>query len=57
MSAILDLRGRMVLDSRGRPTVEAEVLETPRGPVISPKEPMPPLTDDLVFETLDAVRR
>ena len=38
-------------------TVEAELLETPLGVVISPKEPMPPLADDLVFETLDTVRR
>lgn len=36
---------------------EVEVVDTPAGPVARPLEELPALTDDLVRETIDRVRR
>jgi AbrB family looped-hinge helix DNA binding protein len=38
-------------------TAPVTIKETKHGPVAEPDEPMPVLTDDMVRETLDRVRR
>jgi AbrB family looped-hinge helix DNA binding protein len=53
----LDVRERDgVIELRVRP-VEMRIRETPEGPVIEPVEELPQLTDELVRETLERVRR
>ncbi|MGH8925872.1 MAG: AbrB/MazE/SpoVT family DNA-binding domain-containing protein [Acidimicrobiia bacterium] len=37
--------------------LEIEIMETPEGPVAVPKTHVPPLTTDLVRETLEKIRR
>jgi AbrB family looped-hinge helix DNA binding protein len=36
---------------------EVEIVETPDGPVIAPREGLPPLTDEQVRDVLEQVRR
>jgi len=38
-------------------TLGARVIDAADGPVVDPGESMPPLTDDVVRDTLDSVRR
>ena len=61
----LQLRGGEVLDVEERDGVielrpavtEVTVVETPEGPVASPHHDLPPLTDELVRDVLEQVRR
>ena len=36
---------------------DVAIVDTPEGPVAAPREPLPPLTDALVRDTLEQVRR
>ena len=45
-----------VIEIRPAPT-EVAVVDTPEGPVATPRDAVPPLTDALVRDTLDQVRR
>lgn len=61
----LGLRGgvRLEIDERDgvieiRPAAtDVALLDTPEGPVATPREMLPPLTDALVRDTLEQVRR
>jgi AbrB family looped-hinge helix DNA binding protein len=61
----LQLRGGETLDVEERDGVielrvvptAVEVVRTPQGPVAEPLEEIPPLTDELVRDTLEQVRR
>jgi AbrB family looped-hinge helix DNA binding protein len=61
----LQLRGGQALDIEERDGVieirpavaEVELVETAEGPVARPREKLPPLTDALVRDTLEQVRR
>jgi AbrB family looped-hinge helix DNA binding protein len=61
----LQLRGGETLDVQERDgvielrpaPVEIMVVETPEGPVVEPVEELPPLTDELVRDVLEQVRR
>lgn len=61
----LQLRGGEVLEVEERDGIvelrpartEMRVVETPRGPVAQPVTDVPPLTDELVRDTLERVRR
>lgn len=61
----LHLRGGEALDVQERDGVieirpapaEVRVVETPHGPVAKPLETLPPLTDELVRDALEQIRR
>jgi AbrB family looped-hinge helix DNA binding protein len=61
----LHLRGGEALEIEERDGVieirplpaEVEIVETPEGPVASPVGELPPLTDELVRDVLEQVRR
>ncbi|HUF02205.1 MAG TPA: AbrB/MazE/SpoVT family DNA-binding domain-containing protein [Gaiellaceae bacterium] len=61
----LQLRGGETLEVEERDgvvelrpaTAEVAVVETAEGPVAQPSKKLPPLTDELVRDTLDRVRR
>jgi AbrB family looped-hinge helix DNA binding protein len=61
----LQLRGGETLDVQERDGVielrpapaEIKVVETPDGPVVEPVDELPPLTDELVRDVLEQVRR
>lgn len=36
--------------------VHVEIIDTPQGPVARAAQPVPPLTDDVLFNTIDVVR-
>lgn len=36
---------------------EVDLVETPEGIVLRPRHPMPPLSDEIVREALDRIRR
>jgi AbrB family looped-hinge helix DNA binding protein len=36
---------------------DVETRDTPDGPVVAARGPMPPLTDEIIRETLDRIRR
>jgi AbrB family looped-hinge helix DNA binding protein len=38
-------------------TTDAEIVETPEGPVAAPVHDVPPLSDDVVRDVLEQVRR
>lgn len=61
----LQLRGGETLDVEERDGVvelrpapaEVTIVETHEGPVVLPRDELPPLADELVRETIDRVRR